>query len=95
LVSGGATSKIIIPSTAANVSITSSIKYKLDNAAAAVLDLRGTLTITASPVSGSTLTYPNNNVTLTASGNESMALAGIYYSYATNPTTSNLNVSSG
>jgi hypothetical protein len=95
LVSGGATSKIIIPSTATNVSITSSIKYKLDNAAAAVLDLRPTLTISANPVDGSTMTYPNNNVTLTASGNESMALSGMYYAFGVNPTTSSLWIASG
>ena len=95
LVGGGATSRIIIPSTADNVTITSSNKYKLDNSAAAVLDLRGPLTITANPVSGSTLTYPNNNVVFTASGNESMALAGIYYSYSANPSTSDLNIVSG
>ena len=95
LVGGGATSRIVIPSTASNVTITSSIKYKLDNTAAAVLDLRGPLTITANPVDGSTLTYPNNNVTLTAEGNESMALSGFYYNYGSNPTTSSLWAASG
>lgn len=95
LVGGGATSKIVIPSSASNVSITSSIKYKLDNTGAAVLDLRGSLSIIANPVNGSTLNYPDNNITLTAEGNESMALSGLYYSYGTNPTTSSLWAASG
>lgn len=94
LVGGGATSRIVIPSTASNVAITSSIPYKLDNAAAAVIDLRGTITITATPVSGSTLATPGN-IVLTASGNASMATAGIYYSYDTNPTISSSNIASG
>lgn len=94
LVGGGATSKIVIPSTAVNVKITSSIPYKLDNVASAVLDFRGTLTITANPLSGTTFAT-QNNVALTASGNASMALAGIYYSYDVNPTTASSNITSG
>jgi len=94
LVGGGSTSKIVIPSTASNVIITSSIPYKLDNAGSAVLDLRGTLSITANPVTGTTLATPGN-VVLTASGNASMALAGIYYTFDTNPTTASPNIASG
>ena len=94
LVGGGSTSRIVIPSTAANVSITSSIPYKLDNAASTVIDLRG-LTLTASPIDGSTLTYPSNNVTLTASGNGSNATCGIYYSFVTAPTIASPNIASG
>ena len=95
LVGGGsASSYIVIPSTVQNVNITSSKKYKLDNVASAVIDLRG-LTLSASPVDGSTLTYPNNNVTLNASGNESSATCGIYYSYIIAPTTTSPNIVSG
>ncbi|MDP4238252.1 MAG: T9SS type A sorting domain-containing protein [Bacteroidota bacterium] len=94
LVGGGATSKIVIPSTASNVVITSTIPYKLDNSASAVLDLRGPLSISANPVSGTTLATPGN-IVLTASGNASMALAGVYYSFDTNPTTASTNIASG
>ena len=96
VVAGSASSYILIPSTANNVTITSSIPYKLDAPTSAVLDLRGTINITASPVTGSTLTYPANNVTLTASGsNASIALAGIYFSYSGNPTIVNPNIANG
>jgi len=94
LVSDGTTSKITIASTVANVNITSSHKYKLDNAGGAVIDLRG-LTLSASPVDGSSLTYPSNNVTITATGNESSATCGIYYGYTVAPTTASPNIASG
>ncbi len=94
LVGGGSTSKIIIPATVSNLTLTSSIKYKLDNAGSAVIDLRN-LTLTASPVDGSSLTYPSNNVTLTASGNESSATCGIYYGFTVAPTSASPNIASG
>ncbi|MDP4238251.1 MAG: chitobiase/beta-hexosaminidase C-terminal domain-containing protein [Bacteroidota bacterium] len=94
LVGGGASSLIVIPSTSQNVNISSSISYKLDNTGAAVLDMRGA-TLTANPVDGSSLTYPTNNVVLTASGNASMAKASIYYSNVVNPTTTSPTIDSG
>jgi len=94
LVGGGATSLIVIPSTAQNVTISSSNPYKLDNTGAGVLDMRGAV-LSASPVDGTSLTYPANNITLTASGNASMAKAAIYYSNVVNPTSISPTIASG
>ncbi len=94
LVGGGASSLIVIPSTSQNVVITSSNPYKLDNTGAAVLDMRGAV-LTASPVDGSSMTYPANNVTFTASGNASMAKASIFYSNVVNPTTASPTIATG
>jgi len=94
LVGGGASSLIVIPSTSQNVNITSSNPYKLDNTGAGVLDMRGAV-LTANPADGTSLTYPANNVTLTASGNASMAKASIYFSNVVNPTTTSPTIASG
>ena len=93
LVSGGATSVIVIPANATNVNITSSVKYKLDNTAATCLDLRG-VTLTANPVSGTAFVNPTN-ITLTATGNTSLALNKIYYNYNSNPVTTSASIASG
>jgi len=93
IVSGGPSSRIYIPADAANVNITSSHKYKLDNADAEVLDFRG-VNLTANPPSGTEFVDPGE-VTLTAAGNESMALARIYYNYDASPTTSSSYIANG
>lgn len=92
--SGGSSTVIIIPANTTNLNITSASPYKVENATAALLDLRGA-TLTANPVSG-TLVNPAN-VTFTASGNSSLTSATkIYYNYsALAPTTSSTTINSG
>ena len=88
----GAASRLIIPGNATGVTINATVKYAATNGGAN-LDMRG-VTLTANPVSGTALTNPTN-VVLTASGNESMALAGIYFNYDINPTIASGNINSG
>jgi hypothetical protein len=94
IINSGSTSLLIIPATVTNLNITSTTNYKLVNPSAVLLDLRG-VSITANPVSGATLTYPTNNVVLTATGNSTMTNAGIYYAYSATPTTTSPNITSG
>ena len=94
IVNGGTTSMLVIPASVTNLNITASTNFKQVNSASVLYDLRG-ITISASPTSGSTLTYPSNSVTLTASGNSTMTNAGIYWAYNANPTVSSPNITTG
>ena len=93
IVNSGTTSILIIPGSISNLNITATTNYKQVNASAVLYDLRG-VSITTNPASGSTISYPNN-VTLTSTGNPTVASAGIYYSYSGNPAITNSNVQSG
>lgn len=94
IVNGGTSSMLVIPATVSNLSITASTNFKQVNSASVLYDLRG-VSITSTPTSGSTLTYPSNNVTLSATGNSTMNNAGIYWAYNANPTNASPNISTG
>jgi hypothetical protein len=94
IVNSGSTSLLIIPATVSNLAISATTSFKQVNTSSVLFDLRG-VSITANPVTGSTLTYPSNNVALTATGNSTMTNAGIYYAYSATPTTVSPNITSG